>query len=116
MFAPQHADSRGLLFAGVAFMSDVVASFASVVPFPRRSTFNRQAETAALLDAVGSAGSLEIVPRAFAARDAAAALHLMGFVHLEEMQPDGSVRRLSAHDARSAAPFLNWRVTRAMGR
>lgn len=96
-------------------MSDCVASFASVVPFPRRAA-TRQAETAALLDAVGSAGSLEIVPRAFAARDAAAALHLMGFVHLEEIQPDGASRRLSAHEARSATPFLTWRVTRAAGR
>jgi hypothetical protein len=96
-------------------MSDVVASFASVVPFPRRSS-TRQAETAALLDAVGSAGSLDIVPRAFAARDAAAALHLMGFVHLEEMQPDGGRRRLSAHEARTAAPLLTWRISRASGR
>ncbi len=96
-------------------MSDVVASFASVVPFPRRNS-TRQAETAALLDAVGSAGSLDIVPRAFAARDAAAALHLMGFVHLDEMHPDGARRRLSAHEARQAAPFLTWRVSRAAGR
>jgi hypothetical protein len=96
-------------------MSDVVPSFASVVPFPRRAA-TRQAETAALLDAVGSAGSLEIVPRAFAARDAAAALHLMGFVNLDEIQPDGGTRRLSADDARTAPPFLTWRVSRATGR
>ena len=96
-------------------MSDVVASFASVVPFSRPSS-TRQAETAALLDAIGSAGSLEIVPRAFAARDAAAALHLMGFVHLEEMQPDGARRRLSAHEARYAPPLLTWRISRASGR
>ncbi len=96
-------------------MSDVVASFASVVPFPRRAV-TRQAETAALLDAVGNAGSLDIVPRAFAARDAAAALHLMGFVHLDELQTDGGARRLSAHEARCAAPFLTWRISRAHGR
>jgi hypothetical protein len=91
-------------------MSNAVASFGSVVPFPRRC-INRQAETAALLDAVASSGSLEIVARAFAARDAAAALHLMGFICIDEMQPDGSERRLSASDARFAAPFLTWRVT-----
>ncbi len=96
-------------------MSDVVASFASVVPFPRRSS-TRQADTAALLDAVGSAGSLEIAPRAFAARDAAAALHLMGFVHLDEILPDGGARPLSASEARAAAPFLAWRIRRAAGR
>jgi hypothetical protein len=96
-------------------MFEAVASLASVVPFPRRAA-TRQAETAALLDAVGSAGSLEIVPRAFAARDAAAALHLMGFVHLDEIQPDGSHRTLSASEARCAAPFLTWRIRRAPGR
>ncbi|MCO4055621.1 MAG: hypothetical protein HEQ16_16550 [Bosea sp.] len=96
-------------------MSEAVAFVASVVPFPRRAA-TRQAETAALLDVVGAAGSIEIVPRAFAARDAAAALHLMGFVHLDEIQPDGRPRRLSAHEASSAASFLNWRITRAAGR
>ena len=96
-------------------MFEAVASFASVVPFPRRAA-TRQAETAALLDAVGLAGSLEIVPRAFAARDAAAALHLMGFVHLDEIQPDGSCRALSASEARCSAPFLTWRIRRVSGR
>lgn len=96
-------------------MSDCVASIASVIPFPRRST-TRQADSAALLDQIRFAGSLEISPRAFAARDAAACLHLMGFVHLEEIGPGGEARPLSAHEARSAAPFHPWRVTRAAGR
>ena len=96
-------------------MSDCVASLASVVPFTRRSS-SRQADSAALLDQIRFAGSLEISPRAFAARDAAASLHLMGFVHLEEIRPSGEARRLSAHEARCAAPFHAWRVTRAAGR
>jgi hypothetical protein len=90
-------------------MSDVVASFGSVVPFHRISP-SRKAETAALLDQVGSAGTLEIAPRAFAARHAAAALHLMGFVDLEEVQPDGGARRLRPSEAREASPFLTWRI------
>jgi hypothetical protein len=91
-------------------MSNAVASFGSVVPFARRCV-NRQAETAALLDQVSSGGCLEIVPRAFAARNAAAALHLMGFVNIDEVQPDGSQRRLKASDAQGAAPFLTWMVS-----
>lgn len=73
----------------------------------------RRAETTALLDAVSAAGSLDIAPRAFAARDAAAALQLMGFVELHEIAPDGATRRLKASEARSATPLLAWRVTRA---
>jgi hypothetical protein len=95
-------------------MSNAVASFGSVVPFARRHT-NRQAETAALLDQVSSGGCLEIVPRAFAARDAAAALHLMGFVAIDEIQPDGTQRRLKASDAQGSPPFLTWKVSRLRG-
>jgi hypothetical protein len=96
-------------------MSDVVASFASVVPFTRRS-MNRRAEVQALLDTVSSAGAIEIAPRAFAARDAAQALHLMGFVEIAEMRPDGTCRMLRPSEMAAAAPFLAWRVSRARGR
>jgi hypothetical protein len=96
-------------------MSDVVASFASVVPFKRRD-INKRAEVQALLDTVSSAGVIEIAPRAFAARDAAQALHLMGFVNIAEIRPDGIGRPLRASDMPKAAPFLTWQVSRAPGR
>jgi hypothetical protein len=96
-------------------MVDGVASIASVVPFEKKSP-SREAERAALLDAVSAAGRLDIVPRAFAARHAAAALHLMGFVSLEELQPDGSARRLRPSDAMNATPLLTWRVAMARAR
>jgi hypothetical protein len=101
----------------VAVASEAGASgaAASVVAFQRRD-LSRKAERAALLDAVGSAGTLDIAPRAFAARDAAAALHLMGFVDLEEVLPCGEARALSPHQARLAAPYLAWRIRRAAGR
>jgi hypothetical protein len=92
-----------------------VAFEGSVVPFPRRAT-SRQAETAALLEAVASGGSLEIVPRAFAARNAAAALHLMGFIAIDEVLPEGGTRRLSPAQARTASPFLTWMVSHIRGR
>jgi hypothetical protein len=95
-------------------MSQGVASSACVVPFARKAP-SREAERAALLDAVSSAGSLEIVPRAFAARHAAAALHLMGFVSLDELQPDGSARRLKPSDAMKATPLLTWRIAMTRG-
>jgi hypothetical protein len=96
-------------------MSDVVASFASVVPFQRRDV-NKRAEVQALLDTVSSAGAIEIAPRAFAARDAAQALHLMGFVEIAELRSEGPGRPLRASDMPNAAPFLAWRVSRAPGR
>jgi hypothetical protein len=100
-------------------MSDGVASFASVVPFSRSCSGRGslpEIERTALLDAVGAAGCVMIAPRAFAARHAAAALHLMGFVSLEEVQPDGAARRLKASEAMSATPLLPWRVARIGGR
>ncbi len=93
-------------------MSEVVAFVASVAS-PHRGFRTRRAETTALLDAVCSAGSLEIAPRAFAARDAAAALHLMGFVRLDEVGPDGSLRPLRASEAQRPTGFRAWRVSRA---
>lgn len=93
-------------------MSDVVAFVASIAP-SRRRTMTRRAETTALLDAVCAAGSLEIAPRAFAARDAAAALHLMGFVRVEEIAGDGSLRRLRASETRGLTACRPWRVSRA---
>lgn len=93
-------------------MSEVVAFVASTMS-SRRGQMTRRAETTALLDAVCSAGSLEIAPRAFAARDAAAALHLMGFVNVDEVAADGATRRLKPSEAWSAAPFFTWRVSRA---
>ncbi len=96
-------------------MSHGVASGGCVVPFPRR-TVSREADRAALLDSVMSAGFLEIDPRAFALRHAAAALHLMGFVTLEEIADGGERRRLSASEAMRATPFLTWRIAMAPGR
>ncbi len=87
----------------------------AVVPFARRAATKR-AETTALLDAVSAAGAIDIAPRAFAARDAAAALHLMGMVDLHEIAPDGRTRRLSPSQARSAAPLLAWRITSRLPR
>ena len=80
-----------------------------VVAFQRPAP-NPQAARAALLDSVVAAGSIEASPRDYALRDAAAALHLMGFVHIEELTPCGTGRRLTAHEARLASPLLTWRV------
>lgn len=91
-------------------MSEVVAFVASS---SRYGAITRRAETTALLDAICSAGSIEIAPRAFAARHAAAALHLMGFVDVEEVAPDGASRRLKPSEVFKAAPFFTWRVSRA---
>lgn len=93
-------------------MSEVVAFVASHAS-SRRGTMTRRAETTALLDAVCSAGALEIAPRAFAARDAAAALQLMGFVTVEEIGRDGARRRLRPSETHCAASFHPWRVSRA---
>lgn len=84
---------------------------ATVIGFEaRRARGAPRRDPTRLLDAVHSAGSLLLRPDDRPAKAVAAILAALGFLAVEEIAPDGAVRRLHAGQFRSASPRCPWRV------
>jgi hypothetical protein len=81
-------------------------------PGPRRgaSVFRDQKS---LMEAVYAAGSLPVAPNDRLTKVTAAGLQLFGFVVVEEVQADGSLRRLKASETIQAATTRPWRVSKS---
>ena len=64
------------------------------------------------MDAVYAAGSLPIAADDRASKDMATRLTIFGFVVIDEMQPDGTRRRLRPSEAFQASSRHSWRVSK----
>jgi hypothetical protein len=65
------------------------------------------------MEAVYAAGSLPVAPNDRLTKVTAAGLQLFGFVVVEEVQADGSLRRLKASETIQAATTRPWRVSKS---
>jgi hypothetical protein len=65
-----------------------------------------------LMEAVYSAGSLPVLADDRATKAMAARLQLFGFVVIEEIDADGTARRLRASEAIDVSPARPWRVSK----
>jgi hypothetical protein len=65
------------------------------------------------MEAVYAAGSLPGAPNDRLTKVTAAGLQLFGFVVVEEVQADGSLRRLKASETIQAATARPWRVSKS---
>jgi hypothetical protein len=65
------------------------------------------------MEAVYAAGSLPVAPNDRLTKVTAAGLQLFGFVVVEEVQADGSLRRLKASETIQAATARPWRVSKS---
>lgn len=66
-----------------------------------------------LMEAVYAAGSLPVPPHDRATKITAAGLQLFGFVIVEEVQADGSLRLLKASETVQASVARPWRVSKS---
>lgn len=86
----------------------------NVVRFPgARGRTSGLRDQKSLMEAVYSAGSLPVAPQDRATKITAAGLQLFGFVVIEEVQPDGSLRRLKASETVQASLSRPWRVSKS---
>ena len=70
-----------------------------------------------VMEAVYAAGSLPVVAEDRATKAMAARLQLYGFVVIDEIQADGTARRLRPSEAVAASPVRPWRVSKpSLGR
>ncbi len=102
-----------------------VASSANVVPFRRpvpaalssfaaRSSFASEAGgQRSLMDAVYAAGSLAVAAGDRETKLMASRLQVYGFVRVDEVATDGTLRRLRASEAIRVGCERPWRVTKA---
>jgi hypothetical protein len=89
----------------------------NVIRFPgARSSANPRRDQKSLMDAVYAAGSLPIAADDRASKDMATRLTIFGFVVIDEMQPDGTRRRLRPSEAFEAATNHSWRVSKPSNR
>jgi hypothetical protein len=65
------------------------------------------------MEAVYAAGSLPVAPQDRMTKVTAAGLQLFGFVVVEEVQEDGSLRRMKASETIQAATARPWRVSKS---
>ena len=82
----------------------------NVVSFKSRKAAAPQRPPKSLLEAVYSAGSLAVAADDQATRMAAALLGALGFFVIEEVQPDGTARRLERGEARLGSSSHPWRL------
>jgi hypothetical protein len=98
-------------------MESRVSPPTNVIRFPgRRSSASPRRDQRSLMDAVYASGSLPIAPEDQATKAIAARLTIFGFVVLDEVQPDGSTRRLRASEAILSSTAHPWRVSKPSGR
>jgi hypothetical protein len=82
----------------------------------RPQSFSRR-DQKHLMEAVYSAGSLPVVADDRETKAMAARLQLYGFVVIDEIQADGTTRRLRSSQAIEASPARPWRVSKpSLGR
>jgi hypothetical protein len=85
----------------------------NVIRFPgRRSSMGPGGDQRSLMDAVYAAGSLPIAADDQATKAIATRLTIFGFVVLDEVQADGSARRLRASEAILSSTLHPWRVSK----
>ncbi len=89
---------------------------ANVVAFrhARPQSYSRR-DQKHLMEAVYSAGSLPVVADDRETKAMAARLQLYGFVVIEEIQADGTARRLRPSEAYHASTSHPWRVSKPSG-
>jgi hypothetical protein len=86
---------------------------ANVIRFPgARSSASPRRDQKSLMDAVYAAGSLPIAADDRASKDMATRLTIFGLVVIDEMQPDGTRRRLRPSEAFQASTSRSWRVSK----
>ena len=85
----------------------------NVVPFrsARRSASPRR-DQKGLMEAVYSAGSLPLQAGDRESKVMAARLQVFGFVVIDEIQPDGTLRRLRPSESIEARTARPWRVSK----
>jgi hypothetical protein len=89
----------------------------NVIRFPgTRPWANSHRDQRSLMDAVYAAGSLPIAANDRATKVLATRLTIFGFVVIDEMQADGTVRRLRPSEAFHASTACPWRVSKPSGR
>ncbi len=89
----------------------------NVIRFPgARSSAHPGRDQASLMDAVYAAGSLTVAAGDRATKVAATRLTIFGFVVIDEVQADGSARRLRPSEAIHGCTARPWRVSKPSGR
>jgi hypothetical protein len=89
----------------------------NVIRFPgARSSANPRRDQRSLMDAVYAAGSLPIEANDRATKAMATRLTIFGFVVIDEMHADGTVRRLRPSEAIHASTACPWRISKPSGR
>jgi hypothetical protein len=89
----------------------------NVIRFPgARSSANTRRDQRSLMDAVYAAGSLPIAAGDTATKVMATRLNIFGFVVIDEVQVDGTARRLRPSEAIHASTTHPWRVSKPSGR
>ena len=89
----------------------------NVIRFPgARSSANPHRDQRSLMDAVYAAGSLPIEAGDRATKVMATRLTIFGFVVIDEMQADGTARRLRPSEAIHASMARPWRVSKPTSR
>ena len=88
----------------------------NVIRFPgARSSANPRRDQRSLMDAVYAAGSLSIKASDRATKAMATRLTIFGFVVIDEVQADGTARRLRPSEAYRASTSHPWRVSKPSG-
>jgi len=88
----------------------------NVIPFPgARSPAHPGRDQGSLMEAVYAAGSLPVAAGDRATKVAATRLTIFGFVVIDEVQADGTARRLRASEAYRASMSHPWRVSKPSG-
>lgn len=86
-------------------------------PGPRSSSHRSQAhDQRSLMDAVYSAGSLPVAADDRITKMMATRLNIFGFIVIDEVQADGTVRRLRPSEAVQASTERPWRVSKPSSR
>jgi hypothetical protein len=89
----------------------------NVIRFPgARSSRSTSRDQQSFMDAIYASGSLPIAAEDHAAKALATRLTIFGFVVLDEVQADGTVRRLRPSEAFDAAASRPWRVSKRTSR
>jgi hypothetical protein len=89
----------------------------NVIRFPgARASANPRRDQKSLMDAVYAAGSLPIEAEDRATKAMATRLTIFGFVVIDEMQADGSLRRLRPSEAIHASTTWPWRISKPSSR
>jgi hypothetical protein len=90
---------------------------ANIIRFPgARASASPRRDQRSLMDAVYAAGSLPIAAEDHVTKAMATRLTIFGFVVLDEVQADGTTRRLRPSEAVLASTVHPWRVSKRQSR